>query len=38
LATFELTGFGELVEKLWNGGDLVGFLGNAKLRISSSRF
>ena len=30
--TFELAGFGEFIEKIGNGGDFVGFLGNASLR------
>src|SRR6266853_4809154 len=30
--TFELAGFGEFIEKIGNGGDFVGFLGNIGLR------
>jgi hypothetical protein len=29
---FKLAGFGELIEQIGDGGDLVGFLGNAGLR------
>ena len=34
--TFELAGFGQLVEKLGNSGDLVGLLRNAELRQGQS--
>jgi hypothetical protein len=30
--SFKLVGFGELIEQIGDGGDLVGFLGNAGLR------